>query len=299
MSAKFSNLPPLLKKHQRWFKLFFTLLAFFIIYQKVDFREIKRIFAQANAFGLLTAFLLFIFSQLSSAIRAKIYYESVRIFLSFREVVKLYWIGMFYNIFLPGGIGGDGYKIFILNAATGVQKRQLLKIAFLERLSGLVALGMMACLAFIFTPLADKIALSGLAWAGVVLAFPAFFLFKKYLFPSFLNKTIPTFLHSLLIQLLQGFAAWVILKALGAEGDMIYVFLFYLSSIAAVLPLTVGGLGARELLLVYAADYTTIEASLSLSLGFIVFCIVVLMSLLGAFFIYKPFTVAAPTQTAD
>ncbi|MCS6831972.1 MAG: flippase-like domain-containing protein [Flammeovirgaceae bacterium] len=297
MSEKFSKLKYLLKKHQRWFKLFFTLLAFFIIYQKVELNELKRVFQQANATGLFAAFLLFIFSQISSAIRAKIYYETVRIFLSFREVVKLYWIGMFYNIFLPGGIGGDGYKIFMLNAATGVQKRQLLKLTFLERLSGLVALFIMAGLTFLFTPLAYT-TMRWLVIVALILAFPIFFLFKKYFFPIFLDKTIPTFFHSLLVQLLQGLASWCILKSLGEDGEMIYIFLFYLSSIAAVLPLTIGGLGARELLLVYAADFTTIDASLSFSLGFVVFCIVVLMSLFGAFFIYKPFTITAQAPSA-
>jgi hypothetical protein len=30
--------------------------------------------------------------------------------------LRLYFLGLFYNVLLPGGIGGDGYKIFMSEA---------------------------------------------------------------------------------------------------------------------------------------------------------------------------------------
>jgi glycosyltransferase 2 family protein len=31
-----------------------------------------------------------------------------------KHIIQLYLLGIYYNLFLPGGIGGDGYKIYLL-----------------------------------------------------------------------------------------------------------------------------------------------------------------------------------------
>ena len=53
--------------------------------------------------------------------------------------IKLYYVGMFYNLFLPGGIGGDGYKVWMLRREFSSSWKSLILISFLERLNGLEA----------------------------------------------------------------------------------------------------------------------------------------------------------------
>src|SRR5690606_41951136 len=57
-----------------------------------------------------------------------------------------------YNFFLPGGIGGDGYKIFFLKKTFQISRRQVLGAVFFDRLSGLWALCIVAGTLVIFMP---------------------------------------------------------------------------------------------------------------------------------------------------
>ena len=43
------------------------------------------------------------------------FFKQEGVFISEKESLKLYYKGMFYNIMLPGGIGGDGYKGYYLH----------------------------------------------------------------------------------------------------------------------------------------------------------------------------------------
>ncbi len=57
---------------------------------------------------------------------------------------------MFYNLFLPGGIGGDGYKIYLLqkNYQTGTKK--IFGAVLADRISGMVALVVLALIGVSF-----------------------------------------------------------------------------------------------------------------------------------------------------
>lgn len=57
---------------------------------------------------------MFNISKIISSIRLNRYFKDINLSLSQTYNLKLYYLGMFYNLFLPGGIGGDGYKIYII-----------------------------------------------------------------------------------------------------------------------------------------------------------------------------------------
>jgi uncharacterized membrane protein YbhN (UPF0104 family) len=57
---------------------------------------------------------------------------------------------------------------------------------------------------------------------------------------------------------------------------------FLLSSIVAVLPLTIGGVGARELVFVYAHEYAGIDEATAVAFSLIFFIITAAVSLVGA-----------------
>src|SRR5207253_10183264 len=60
--------------------------------------------------------------------------------LSFPRVAGLFFIGMFYNQFLPGGTGGDIIKSYLLLKETPDKKAGALLAVVFDRLIGLVAL---------------------------------------------------------------------------------------------------------------------------------------------------------------
>ena len=59
----------------------------------------------------------------------------------------------------------------------------------------------------------------------------------------------------LFVQLLQLGSAWMIIMALGGDEQLMsYLLVFLISSIVAVLPISIGGMGVRELTFLYGAQ---------------------------------------------
>jgi len=54
-----------------------------------------------------------------------------------------YYIGMFYNLFLPGSVGGDAYKVFLLHEQGVGRTKPLILATLLDRLSGLAMLALL------------------------------------------------------------------------------------------------------------------------------------------------------------
>jgi uncharacterized protein (TIRG00374 family) len=82
----------------------------------------------------------FLASQILSVKRLDFYLKANSFNLSFRSNLELYFLGMFYNFFIPGGIGGDAYKVYILNKKLGWELKKITSTIFNDRLSGLLAI---------------------------------------------------------------------------------------------------------------------------------------------------------------
>ena len=93
---------------------------------------------------------------------------------------------MYYNLFLPGGIGGDAYKVILMNKRWPQGGLRLLSAAvLLDRISGVAGLGILAGLCF---ALLAKNNLGIIGLASVIPAIVVFYLVVKKWFPSFLNS---------------------------------------------------------------------------------------------------------------
>ena len=121
-------------------KLAITVAALYIVFRNIDIREVLALFGRSNPWWLLLALAAFVLSQVLSSFRLNQFLRKVEINISERANFRLYLLGMFYNLFLPGGIGGDGYKIYLLNKTYKVKVGKLLWALIMDRLSGLVAL---------------------------------------------------------------------------------------------------------------------------------------------------------------
>ncbi len=63
-----------------------------------------------------------------------------------------------------------------------------------------------------------------------------------------------------------------------------YLTLFLLSSIVAVLPFTIGGVGARELVFIFGANYLMIDKNTAVAFSILFFMITAVSSFTGIFF---------------
>src|ERR1700736_3830222 len=94
----------------------------------------------ANYWWVLGGVLAYLTVEVSAALRWQILLRVQKIHLSIPRVSGLFFIGMFYNQFLPGGTGGDIIKSYLLLKETPDKKAGALLAVVFDRLIGLVAL---------------------------------------------------------------------------------------------------------------------------------------------------------------
>tara|TARA_R110000737_G_scaffold308235_2_gene316278 strand:- start:54 stop:902 length:849 start_codon:yes stop_codon:yes gene_type:complete len=280
-----------IKKRLKFFlKIFLTGLALYLVFNKIDTKTTWKVIQSSNPGWLFLAWVLFVISKFFSAIRLNIYFKDIGLKLPEMKNVKLYAIGMFYNLFLPGGIGGDGYKVYLLNKIHKIPVKQLLSAVLLDRGNGLaVLLWLMFCLMLILNlPWDFPVSMFWLGVLGLVAIPPGFYLVMLLFFKQFM-RTIPSSTgFSFLNQGLQLCSAYFILMSLGVQQQVIpYLFVFLVSSTVSVLPLTIGGVGARELVFVLAHEYVGIDQNVAVAFSLLFFLISMLTSLSGVFVKYK------------
>lgn len=273
-------------------KILLTGGALYLVFQKIDTDNLLQLSKTLSWGWLIPALALFVGSKVATAIRLNAYFANIHISLSFWENWRLYLIGMFYNLFLPGGIGGDGYKVYLLNNQFKTPVKELLKASLLDRLGGLIAI---LSLLFGILLLIDLPLPFGEPWVpdtvfsiGMIGVLPGFWLLQKFLFSNFLPSFWQGIFWSLVGQLAQMAAVVCLLLALGVQDKFLaYQAVFLLSSIVAVLPLTIGGVGARELVVVYAHAYAGIQETEAVAFSLLFFLISAAVSLSGAWVKWK------------
>ncbi|MFC3879520.1 YbhN family protein [Algoriphagus namhaensis] len=268
-------------------KLALTGLALHLVFRKIDTAQLLGIVKTIQWVWLVPAVILFVLSKVATAVRLNQYFKNIGLQLSEKQNWRLYLIGMFYNLFLPGGIGGDGYKVYLLNKQYKTPVKKLVQAALLDRLGGLVAIVFLLFGLFLLVDIQldflETEIWNGLMVVGLILTLPAFWLAQRIFFKDFLPSFWSANSWSFLGQIAQLICAWFILLALGiTENILAYQLVFLLSSIVAVLPLTIGGVGARELVFVYAHTYAGIEETAAVAFSLIFFLITAGVSLLGA-----------------
>ncbi len=266
-------------------KLLLSLLALYLLFQRVDFKSVVEVIKGSNFWFLFFAFVFFNLSKVVSSVRLNLFFKALGIKLSEIEALKLYYIGMFYNLFLPGGIGGDGYKIYLLKRANLSGVKELVQATVLDRLSGVTPLFIFAGIFFLFSNFR-----SIFGWfiyldiLGVVLALPTLWLIYRYLFKRFYKTFLSTTTLGFLTQLLQLILAIFIAKALFIDNFLADVLVIFLvSNIVAVLPVSVGGVGLREWVFLYGFSLLSLPVEKGVAFGVIFFLITAISSFFGLF----------------
>lgn len=264
-------------------KILLSVAALYYVYTKIDFNQVVTVFKNVNYWLLIIALIAFAFSKLISAWRLNYFFEAADVKLENKSNLKLYLLGMYYNLFLPGGIGGDGYKVYILNKKFGKPIKDLFWGVMLDRINGVLALFLLALLQVPFLNLGIEYSLTALSLIPVSIIL--YVLVHKFYFKKFFKTVTPTTLLSFGVQLMQVLSAVFILYANKSYDDTLaYIFLFLLSSIVAVLPITIGGIGSREITFLFGAKILHLDINLSIALSLLFYFITLLVSLAGIYY---------------
>jgi len=218
--------------------------------------------------------------------------------LTLKLAVDYTFIGCYFNNFLPTNFGGDGVKIHLLAKRLSSLSAAAISV-FWDRytgLAGLVLAGLIGYLAA-FNKLRD----TPLTWvypsALAALLFSAVLLKSRWIkrSVSFLAKReistsgnpgakeiFKALAASLVIQLLGSLYIYMLALSLGIEVGFIECLVFCpLANLAAVLPLSISGLGIREGAMVYLFGLTGVPKEEALVLSLAGFAAMLVVSLWG------------------
>ncbi|MEK7594971.1 MAG: lysylphosphatidylglycerol synthase transmembrane domain-containing protein [Patescibacteria group bacterium] len=274
--------------------------GFLIIYlfNSIDKEAFLKNLASMNISYFPLIFSLVVINYFISSVRWK---KIISIFennhkASLFTLVKLYFIGAFFNNFLPTSVGGDVYKAISLGRIIG-NKANAFASTFMERFSGVVVLGLLSVFGLVST--FGKMGFFVVA----LITFGGFFVF--YLLKAFgkrfskiksFNESLAKYKHhkdvlfyavftSVFVQVCSVLTQYFIFRSLQADVSLFYAFFaFPVIILASFIIPSQNSFGVQDAL--YAAFFLNagISVEVSLSASVIYHVIRLIVSMLGGLF---------------
>jgi glycosyltransferase 2 family protein len=268
-------------------KLLVTGVALYWVFNKVEVGDLEEAFAKTSPGFFVLAFICYALSQVVSSLRLNTFFQGIGLNIPDLYNFKLYLLGMFYNQFLPGGVGGDGYKIYLLKRKFDISSKKLFSAIFFDRLSGLWALAIIICALVIFIP-----SIGIPQWMPILAAAIGTTVYKLVMAKFFKDNNkmfVLKHFKALVVQSLQVICVIFLLFAFNYQGKFApYLLIFLVSSFAYIVPITVGGLGAREIVFLWGSEVFNLDPHIAVIISLLLFCTSGLMSIWGLYFVFHP-----------
>lgn len=285
---------------------FFSLVLFIYLLSRQNWKVVYDLMGQLSILSVFFVFLLYFGGMCANGLRWMVLLKGAEIKVPFFELMKIVFVGAFTSNFLPSTIGGDGVRFLSLLRFTPNKKVNLASL-FMDRLLNLLLI--LAILPFAvvnFIPevqdIWKKILKDRKTGAGLYPVLNFFSLvnplfrkgveyFKSVLstFKIWLNKPVYLFVAfgAALIASLFSFTGTFIM----AKSVLIDVSFWEVIQIAALvyifslLPISLNGIGIRELLMtsLYVSLGTSLEQAALLTLA--TRLLMVMVTSLGAFWL--------------
>lgn len=268
-------------------KILITVICFWYVSTKIDFSRAWHALVKADWWLLFIALLFYTLSKIISSYRLNINFRNIQLRLSEWENLKLYWLGMFYNLFLPGAISGDAYKVIILNKTHQAPYKKTSIAVLLDRFSGLLGIGVLMSLYSILV--IDNILFNLIMVAGAVLSTAILYLSLRAFFKDFLPGFAATFLLGIVVQVSQVICVYFILKSLQIPlSQLEWILIFLASSVISVLPISLGGgLGTREVVFAEGARIFHLSPEMGIVISLLFYLNNLICSFWGLYFVFN------------
>lgn len=304
--------------------IFITLVLLALVIQQVGAQELTTELTQADPAWLLISFIVGQIIVCFGPVKHRILLRSQGHSLPLFYLIRLYWVGTFFNNFLPTNVGGDVVRAYevsrrIDNLAVGTAS------VFVERLTGLMMLVLFASVGFVFkaqqidNPLLTIIlglaifGLLGITW--LVLDARLMHLVERLLPFEFLRKLLGRFrkFQNAMLDYRQQRGALfqaLVWSFIFYWGAILYCYVsaraFYpdvpffqvaiimpITMVVAMMPFSFNGIGLQEWAFVVLFPLAGIPASVGLSTMFLIRAYTLFTAILGGI-VYIPMR-ARPT----
>ncbi len=262
--------------------------VFFIYYtlSKIGLNKILEVIKSADLLFILFASIVYFLSQIISSERLWFILKENNLIISSKENIKLYMVGIFYNFFIPGGVGGDAYKGVLMNKKFQWSLKKIYKLLILDRLIGF---GVILCLIIVFSGfILDVELISEFNFVLAPLYALLFFIGRILVQKIFNNEIVYTkaFFISHIIQILQFGSIILILFSLGITNNYFtFLYIFLISSVLSIF--SFGGIGIREYVFFTLASNTAVGPDIATSVGLIFTFSALISSIPGLYFLIK------------
>lgn len=259
------------------------------LFQRVDARDVFSSFGTIAPVVWFSALALYLVSQVLSSMRWFILARTLEFGGRLLTYLKFYFVGMFFNLFLPSAIGGDVLKAFFLSRGGNSRLKATYSI-FCDRLIGLWAMFVLGAGAAIISPaiLPGRFRLILMVCAGGmslgVIFMPLFQKILSLVFPVLAERLTSVLIYwqsperlasafglSMVLQFCGMYAVYLLARGLGLPcGPEFYFAAFPLVAVLTILPISLSGLGIREGGFVYflGLKHVPPEKAITLSLSF-------------------------------
>ena len=302
-------------KNRRFYFIFKSTISFLLIFlliNIVDWGRAYIIIKASNKYFFIFAPVLWLMGLLFAALRWRLILFDAEVKFSFFQAYRTYLRGLFYNIFLPGVIGGDAVRIGICYNQSKCKISTATYSVILERVLGVISLFFFILLAFcffsqnLFSALAFRMVISILIISIIVII--SFFVFfaarkiwgkcfskedtskvRKFFFDGFQSlkllkgkSLVLVLILSSLFQLMDIFVSYILSRALGINlGFSVFFTIIPLVYLVTILPISLGGLGVREGAFAFLLAKFGVSASVAITLSFLIYFNRVLLAGIG------------------
>jgi len=302
-----------MKKYSNLFlKVLISVSLFYVLFSGIDkdsfFKNISLLDLRYVPVIILLIVLNYIFSSIRwKALLVDPKYKNI----SIKYLTSLYFIGSFFNNFMPTSMGGDVFKIYALGKKIK-DTANAFSATFMERFSGMVVLVLLSYFGLVktldfwllqlpqvirsnsFLTLTFEVLLFGGFWIISVLVFLSLsFLSKKFnvikkvyeallVYKNEKRILLIAFSTSIIVQLLSIFTQYLIFSALGITLPLNHaLFIFPVITLAGFFIPSLNGLGVQDALYVQFFGLVGVSRELAISASIIYHLSRLFISLVG------------------
>lgn len=265
-------------------KYFIGVFLFIILLTFVDINELNKTLLGIKLKDLINIFLISFIFLISQALRLHmLIYQYVQ---NFYETAKLCFVSQFFSNFLPGGLAGDFYKVVFLKNSKLAISSAIAKIG-IDRISGSMVLLIFS--AFYFGTQSNNYIESikieselSIYWLLTIFALFSIILILIQKYKTRIYKTligikkdlaeikklnvINFLILCVLVFFIRLLKFQIIFTALQYNFNFIdLIFLAFISQVAAVIPISIGGLGVIEASLFYGLRVFGVPESIAIA----------------------------------